>query len=391
MPMLCAMRKMRRWYSSCISSIRAFRFWKYSGCSSVDKRGASSWPPHSWPRADPTRERCGCRGHKCHHAFTRVHCEWPSTHHHEQSSLSRGSSTPASSPSPCEPSCFPPCMGGLATNPRLTGPDPPVVGGCPNCLVPHVAVIHQVLHQGVQVTYGQREQVGIRSVVFSCQPFPALVLVTMFSGKPCSLVAPARGSGSMHPMRTGVQGGVVPASCLCSKGACPRVQCPSLPGHLGSLQNQSLLETRGHLSTCREHVASPDIPRLSSSHLPACSDPGIPRSRSCRSQARGCALPEHWTFSERFGCTPPCGDRTESSRRAVSPMGDTGLGWRSLAGSLDLGSCFQVWCGWGGGPVPSQRPHQSAGSLGQEALIEWAVAAPSPCGPRQGGSISSGC
>lgn len=49
-------------------------------------------------------------------------------------------------------------------------------------------------------------------------------------------------------------------------------------------------------------------------------------------------------------------------------MGDTGLGWRSLAGSLDLGSCFQVWCGWGGGPVPSQHPHQSAGSLGQEAL-----------------------
>lgn len=49
-------------------------------------------------------------------------------------------------------------------------------------------------------------------MVFSCQPFSALVLVTMFSGKPHSLVAPARGSGSVHPMRTVVQGGVVPAS-----------------------------------------------------------------------------------------------------------------------------------------------------------------------------------
>lgn len=62
-----------------------------------------------------------------------------------------GSSKPASSPS------FPPSMGGQATNPKLTGPDPPVVGGCPNRLVPHVAVVHQVLHQGVQVTYGQGE------------------------------------------------------------------------------------------------------------------------------------------------------------------------------------------------------------------------------------------
>lgn len=108
---------------------------------------------------------------------------------------------------------LPSLCGGLATNPKLTRPNPPVVGGCTNCLIPHVAVVHQVLHQGVQVTYGQREQAGIRSVVFSCQPFSTLVLimVTMSCGKPCHLVGPARGNISMHPICARVKDRVVPA------------------------------------------------------------------------------------------------------------------------------------------------------------------------------------
>jgi len=113
----------------------------------------------------------------------------------------------------------------------------------------------------------------------------------------------------------GVKDGVV----LPTKGRCPWGQPPLLPGDPGSLQNRPPLDRQGRLSACREHVGSLETPCLSSSHLPACSDPGIPRNRSFRSQARGCAPLGHWTFSERFCCTPPCRDRTESSRRSTSP------------------------------------------------------------------------
>lgn len=380
--MLCAMRKTRRWYSSCISSIRAFRFWKYSGCSSVDKRGASSWPPHSWPqgcRADPTRERCGCRGHKCHHAFTRAHCEWPSAHHHEQSSLSRGSSTPASSPSPCEPSCFPPCMGGLATNPRLTGPDPPVVGGCPNCLVPHVAVIHQVLHQGVQVTYGQREQVGIRSVVFSCQPFPALVLVTMFSGKPCSLVAPARGSGSMHPMRTGVLGGW------------------SLPVLKGSVSPSPMsLTPRSPTSPYLRHGDT--FPLAGSMWLPQTSrtSPPLTCQLALIQVFHGVGLAEARhadVHSRSIGHFPrgsvvhhPAGTGQKVAEEPC-PHGGHGARVEITGWQLGPGQLFPslVWMGRWTGAKPASTP------IGRQLGAGGSVAAPSPCGPRQGGSISSGC
>lgn len=117
-------------------------------------------------------------------------------------------------------------MGGLATTPRLTGSNPPVVGGCPNRLVPHIAVVDQILHHGVQVACGQREQVGIRSVIFSCQALSILVLVMvkMFPGKPCSSVAPARCSDSMPCTESWGQGWGAPCQHPTGVSVCPRLK-----------------------------------------------------------------------------------------------------------------------------------------------------------------------
>lgn len=104
------------------------------------------------------------------------------------------------------------------------------------------------------------------------------------------------------------------------------------------------------------------IPPLSSSHLPACSDPGIPRNRSCRSQARGCAPRGHWTFSERFGCKLPCEDRAESSRRAMSPGDEVEItGWQPGSWWLFL---RLVWVRRWTGAKPA-----SPSISGQEALM----------------------
>lgn len=162
--------------------------------------------------------------------------------------------------------------------------------------------------------------------------------------------------------------------------ACPQGQCPSRPGDLGFLQNQSLLETWKPLSTCREHVGRPDTPPLSSSHLPACSDPGIPRNRSCQSQARGCAPPGHWTFSERFGCTPPCGSRTESSRKNHVPKGwgeDHGLAaWTWVAVSKSCVDGEGGWC--------QASTHAIAQCVRAGGSDGAGSGAPLSCGPGEG-------
>lgn len=115
-------------------------------------------------------------------------------------------------------------------------------------------------------------------------------------------MAPARGSDPVHPIENWAQGWGDP--CQHSAGVCPQGQCPSLPAPWALCRDMG---TPPRLQGAR---GIPRHPGLSSFHLPACSDPGIPQSRSCQSQAHGCAPRERWSFSERFGCTPPCGDRT---------------------------------------------------------------------------------
>lgn len=150
--------------------------------------------------------------------------------------------------------------------------------------------------------------------------------------------------------------------CWHSKGPCPGGRHPSLPGDLGSLQNRSPLQPPLQL---QGGVGPPDPPRLSCPHLPACSDPSTPRNRSCRSQARGCAPLGHWTFSERCGCTPPCGDRTGRSARAVCPQGTRGWSGdhRAAAWTREAVS-VSVWRGRWTGDKPVSSPSASGQEVG---------------------------
>lgn len=224
-------------------------------------------------------------------------------------------------------------------------------------------------------------------MVFSCRPFSTLVLVMakMSSGKPCILVAPASRSGSTRPTCAGLKGGVVPAGT--QRECVPEANVP---------------QSQVTWALCR---TSP--PWRHGDPSPLAGSAWEPRT-PCASPPLTCQLALIQVFHRiglaeaRHADVHPWGighlprgsvvhHPAGTGQKVAEELYPQGMGWRSLGGSLDLGGSFQVLCGWGGGLVPSQHPCQSPSISGQEALMERAAAVPSPCGPGQGGSISSRC
>ena len=88
----------------------------------------------------------------------------------------------------------------------LTGLQPPVIGGSLHCLIPHIPVVDQILHQGVHVTCGGGSGIGALAMAPTGphnpgpHPFPQYTHLPacFYPGTQQSRSCQSRGHGSVH-------------------------------------------------------------------------------------------------------------------------------------------------------------------------------------------------